>query len=221
VTDLPTITLDTQVFRIISARFPQIDLYERAADSAAWHLLHQIESLTNPRLRDEAGDIRLIPLEDRIFGRGSSWIMAAFAHPPVQGQGGRFNDQFGVFYCAPDVSVATAESSYHRARFLREARITDAALEMRVIRAHFGPEALHDVRRHEDRRILDSQDYSAAQALGRLLKGDASHGVIYPSVRAEGDCLGVMRAVALSGATHWRYLTYRFEQGQLQGIESH
>jgi hypothetical protein len=39
-----------------------------------------VESLTNPRLRDDVGNLRLVPLEDRISGPGSSIIMAAFTH---------------------------------------------------------------------------------------------------------------------------------------------
>jgi len=81
------------------------------------------ESLTNPRLRDKAGDIRLVPLADRVSGEGASWIMAPFTHPPKDGRGGRFNRDFGVWYCAAEEAVAIAESAFHRQRFLRESRI--------------------------------------------------------------------------------------------------
>jgi hypothetical protein len=127
------------VFRVILSRYPQIHLFERVASPEHWDVLYAVESLTNPRLRDEVGDIRLVPREDRVYGEGASWIMAAFAHPPVDGRGGRFNRDFGIYYCAADEAVAIAESSFHRARFLRESRIGKTTQDMRVIRRSSDP----------------------------------------------------------------------------------
>ena len=59
-------------------------------------MLHVVESLTNPGLRNEVGDVRLVRPQDRMYGDGASWIMAAFVRPPVDGRGGRFNRDFGV-----------------------------------------------------------------------------------------------------------------------------
>ena len=42
-------------FRVISSRFPPIDLFERVASPEDWEALYWLESLTNPRLRDEVG----------------------------------------------------------------------------------------------------------------------------------------------------------------------
>ena len=56
-------------FRLVASRFPPIDLFERVADPADWEALHALESLTNPRLRDAAGDISLVPAADREIGR--------------------------------------------------------------------------------------------------------------------------------------------------------
>ncbi|WP_232420120.1 hypothetical protein [Nitrosococcus watsonii] len=60
-------------------------------------MLYAVEFLTNSRLRDKVGDIRLVPLEERVYGDGASWIMAAFTHPPVDGRDGRFNRDFGIY----------------------------------------------------------------------------------------------------------------------------
>ena len=116
---LPLSSIDEQVYRVILARYPQIDLFERVSKPEQWDVLYAVESLTNPRLRDEVGDIRLVAPQDRVYGEGTSWIMAAFTHPPVDGRGGRFNRDFGVYYCSAFESVSITESSFHRARFLR------------------------------------------------------------------------------------------------------
>lgn len=183
-------------------------------------MLYTVESLTNPRLRDEVGDIHLVPPEDRMYGDGASWIMAAFTHPPTDGRGGRFNRDFGVYYCAAEVTVAIGESSFHRARFLRESIIEQTSQEMRVLRARLGPTTLHDVRHLVGDAIYDSDDYREAQQLGRALRDAKSYGVHYQSVRENGECFGVMRPKALSDAIHWCYLRYHYEQGMIVDVES-
>lgn len=217
---LPTSEVDEFVYRVILSRYPQIHLFERVANAADWEVLYAVESMTNPRLRDEVGDIRLVAAEDRVYGDGASWIMAAFTHPPVDGRGGRFNRDFGIYYCTADESVAIAESAFHRARFLREARIDTTSQEMRVIRAKLGPVDLHDVRDVSDQGIYDPDDYSEAQQVGYTLRDARSFGVYYQSVRADGECFGVMRPNALSDANHWRYLRYHYADGEIVEVEA-
>lgn len=201
------------------SRYPQISLFEHVASPRDADVLYAVESLTNLRLRDEGGDIRLVAPEDRVYGDGASWIMAAFTHPPVDGRGGRFNRDFGIYYCTGDESIAIAESSFHRARFLRESRIEETTQEMRIIRAQLGPVALHDVRHLAGDAIYDLDDYGPAQQLGDALRNTRSYGVHYRSVRAGGECFGVMRARALSDAIHWRYLRYHYAQGSIVEVE--
>ncbi len=216
---LPVSEVDERVYRAILSRYPQIDLFERVSSPEEWDVLYAVESLTNPRLRNEVGDIRLVAPEDRVYGDGASWVMAAFTHMPVDGRGGRFNKDFGVYYCSPAESVAVAESSFHRARFLRESGIEETTQDMRVIRAHIGPSALHDVRHLAGSAIYDPDDYSESQQLGTSMKRANSFGMHYQSVRAEGECIGVMRPRILSDAIHWRYLRYHYRQGEIVEVE--
>ena len=217
---LPGSDVNQPVYRVIPSRYPQINLFEHVSSPQDWEALYAVESLTNPRLRDEVGDIRLVAPEDRVYGDGASWIMAAFTHPPVDGRGGRFNRDFGIYYCAARESVAMAESAFHRARFLRESRIEETTQEMRVIRAQLGPVTLHDVRQLTGHAIYDPDDYAASQLLGYALRDARSYGVHYRSVRTDGDCCGVMRPKALSDAIHWRYLRYHYRQGSIVDIEA-
>ena len=217
---LPCSELDKPVYRVILSRYPQISLFERISSSENWDVLYAVESLTNLRLRDEVGDIRSVRPEDRAYGDGASWIMAAFTHPPVDGRGGRFNRDFGIYYCASDDAVAVAESSFHRARFLRESRIEKTTQDMRVIRAKLGPATLHDVRQLTGHAIYHPDDYSEAQQLGYALRNADSFGVHYLSVRADGECFGVLRPKVLSDAIHLRYLRYHYDQGSIIEVES-
>ncbi len=75
-------------YRIIPSRFPPIDLFERIAPPEDWEALIALESLTNDRIRQEVGDISLVPVDERVSGPGASVVMAAFTH--LNPSGSRF-----------------------------------------------------------------------------------------------------------------------------------
>jgi len=118
-TDIPIARIEWRpCFRIVPSRFPPINLFEAVADPADLDAVYQIEAMTNDRLREEVGDISLVPPEDRVSGPGSSPIMAAFTH--LNPEGDRFtNGTYGVFYAGRTIDTAIAETRYHRIRFLQ------------------------------------------------------------------------------------------------------
>ena len=65
--DIATARVDwPQAWRIIASRYPPIHLFERvSANPAVWDALIALESATNPRLRDEIGEISLVAPERR------------------------------------------------------------------------------------------------------------------------------------------------------------
>jgi hypothetical protein len=197
-------------FRVISSRFPPINLFERVSSAEDWEALYWLESLTNPRLRDEVGEIELVPREDRIFGPGASVIMAPFTHlnPEVS----RFaDDTFGAFYAAASLDTSIAETRYHREIFLRATRQGPLELDMRTyltdVSANF-----HDIRGKRDRMpdIYDPDSYVASQKLARSLRLAGSNGVVFDSVRhAGGQCLAIYRPRLIQNCrqgTHLRYV---------------
>ena len=109
-----------QAWRIIASRYPPINLFERlTADAAVWDALIALEQLTNPRVRDEVGDIALVPPEERVSGPGASYVMAAFTH--LNPKGSRFSDGgFGVYYAAAALETAIAETVFHFEVFARD-----------------------------------------------------------------------------------------------------
>ncbi len=54
-------------YRIIPSEYPAINFFERLVDPALMVELYYVESLTNDRLRQQVGDIFLVPDEDRIW----------------------------------------------------------------------------------------------------------------------------------------------------------
>jgi hypothetical protein len=197
-------------FRVISSRFPPIHLFERVSSADDWEALYWLESLTNPRLRDEVGEIELVPREDRIFGPGTSVIMAAFTH--LNPEGSRFADNtFGAFYAAASLDTSIAETRYHREIFLRATREKALELDMRTYLCDVSA-SFHDIRGKRDwmPEIYDPDSYVASQKLARTLKLAGSNGVVFDSVRhAGGQCLAIYRPRLIQNCrqgTHLRYV---------------
>jgi len=196
-------------WRIVPSRFPPVSLFERVADPGDLEAVVELEALTNPRLRDEAGDIGLVPPEDRIGGPATAAIMAAFTH--LNPEGSRFSDgSYGVFYAANDLDTAIAETGYHRERFLAATGENPMELDMRVYLVDLDGD-LHDLRGQKAARplVYRNDSYAAGQHLARTLRDAGSNGIVYDSVRRTGgECVAVFRPPVLSAARQERHLCY-------------
>lgn len=197
--------------RLVPSHFPPINLFESVADPDELDIVYAIESLTNDRIKDEVGELRRVPEEDRISGPCSTPVMAAFTHLGVPS---RFTDgAYGVYYGARDLRTAIAETIYHRERFLSATQEADTELTMRqYINCVALP--LHDIRENAVVHAPDS--YVASQALGKALREEGSHGLLYRSVRdAGGECVAAFRpktvTVPVQGG-HFRYVWSGFQQ---------
>ncbi|MGB1026788.1 MAG: RES family NAD+ phosphorylase [Rhodospirillaceae bacterium] len=203
-------------WRIIPSRFPPIGLFERVADPADLDAIYVLESLTNPRLRDEVGVISLVPPEDRISGPHTSFIMAAFTH--VNPEGSRFSDgSYGVYYAAQDLETAIAETKHHRAKFMRATAQAPQDIDMRVCCADLNA-TFHDLRgqQAEHGPVYDPEDYAPGQLLAKSLRKAGSDGLVYDSVRNRGgECVAVFRPRLLSNGRQERYLSYHWDGAEI------
>lgn len=195
-------------WRLIASRFPTVGLYDRIADPADLDVVFAIESLTNPRLRQEAGEISLVRPSERRVGAGSTPVMAAFTH--LNPEGSRFsNGQWGVYYGADRLETAVAEVSHHRARFLAATQEAPIDVDLRLILADIVA-PMHDLRRWAQDHlpaVEHPQDYATAQSLGRLLREAGSWGLYYRSVRDPGGaCVAVLRPRGLGPARADRHI---------------
>lgn len=195
-------------YRLIPSRFPPIGLFDRVARPEDLDAVFAIEAMTNPRLRQEAGEISLVAPQDRIAGPGATPIMAAFTH--LNPEGSRFSDgNWGVYYAGRTLDTAIAESRYHRELFLARTNEAPIEIDMRAYLADLRGE-LHDIRGRRDLAdIYDPNRYSASQALGRELKAAGSNGIVYDSVREPGgECVGVLRPPLLSNCVQGPHFGY-------------
>lgn len=206
-------------WRIIPSRFPPIHLFERVADPEDWEAIIAIEALTNPRLRQEVGEISLVPVEERISGPGTSVIMAAFTH--LNPAGSRFTDgSYGVFYTSPNIETAIAETKYHRERFMRATNEEPIHLDMRVYLTDLEAE-LHDIRGQQSSNALvyHSESYAASQHLARTLRDAGSNGIVYSSVRRkDSECAAIFRPRVLSNCRQERHLSYVWDGAQIRDV---
>jgi hypothetical protein len=200
--------------RIIAERHPPIDLFERLSpDPAVWDGLIAAEEAVNPRLRDEVGEIHLVPPEERVSGPGASWVMAAFTHRNPKGS--RFSDgSYGVYYAARELRTAIRETAYHFGRYAADSADAARYESMRVlvgrIDNRFADVATLPAPLRA--RLLAPDSYADSQPFGARLRESGSNGVIYPSVRDPGgQCVGAFRPRAVGIPVQSKHLQFHWD----------
>jgi hypothetical protein len=199
----------SHAYRIVPSRFPPVGVYDRIADPADIDALFAVEALTNPRLREEADALRLVPREHRISGPGSTPVMAAFTH--LNPEGSRFSDgTWGVFYAAHSVATAVEETVYHRERFLAATAEPACSIQMRCYRTSVDAR-LHDIR-DGWKAEHDPDAYVASVELARALREAGSIGIVYDSARHRGgECLAAFQPDVVAPCVQSQHLVYRWD----------
>jgi hypothetical protein len=203
------------VHRLIPSHFPPISLFEDVASEDEFDILYAVESLTNDRLLEETGVITLVEPQDRIYGDGSTPVMAAFTHI---GLASRFtNGQYGVYYGANSLDAAIAETRYHREAFLGTTQEPDTEITMReYINQVVLP--LGDIRGAQYSYLHEPNSYMAPQSFAAQQRATALNGLLYRSVRHDdGECVALFKPTALSPAVQGCHLRYVWK-GKAQRI---
>lgn len=197
-------------YRVISSRYPTVSVYDRIASASEFETVLALEALTNPRVREEAGDFRKIRAEDAVTGPGSTPVMASFAYSGPS----RFSDgSYGVYYAAHDDLTAIAESRYWTETFLRATNEPSIDVDKRLYTARIRG-SFDDLRERSMRSAVYSKDdYSRSQAYARdLYERNKVDGITYRSVRRpEGECVCAFRPRTISGARMAAYLQFRWD----------
>jgi hypothetical protein len=197
--------------RIISTRYPPIDLFERLdLDESAKRALWALQARINPRLRQQSGDLRRVRREDMLSGPNASVVMAAFTH---SGFPSRFTSGgFGIYYAGRTLQTAIRETVFHRERDAIERGLLPQEFDMR---AYIGQvkKPMYDVRGESYAQLHDPDpaNYPVAQRFAAtLMQQDAdAWGIVFNSVRhAGGDCIAALRPPAVSLPVNGPHLTY-------------
>ena len=195
-------------YRVVPSRFPPVGVFDAIADPADIPALIELESMTNPRMREELGAIGLVPPERRISGPGTTPIMAAFTH--LNPDGSRFSPGwFGVYYCAREQQTAVAETVFHKSRFLAATREPACVLDMRCYLGDVDGR-FHDIRGGHP-ELHDPDSYAASQRFAVELRAAGSNGIVYDSVRAPGGtCLAAFHPDMLKPVRQGPHLQYHW-----------
>jgi RES domain-containing protein len=206
----------THAYRIVPSRFPPIGVYDRITDPADLEAVFAIEALTNPRLREEEGALKLVSKEHRISGPGSTPVMAAFTH--LNPEGSRFSDgSWGVFYAAHSIATAVEETVYHRERFLAATAEPACDIQMRCYRTSVDSK-LHDIRSGWQ-AAQDPDSYTASIILARELHAADSNGIVYDSARHRGgECLAAFHPDVVAPCTQAQHLVYRWDGHRISQV---
>lgn len=204
-------------YRLIPSKYPPKSLFDDVANHDEFEVLFAIQELTNPRIRNEVGNLNRVPAQERPYGiRGCNYALGPFVH--LNPAGSRFsNGDFGVYYAAEDVQTAIAETRHHQqVYFSAVLGLKFDRLSMRCLKTQFSAN-LRDIRgdnykenTSNENNWYDKDNYSAAQQLGARLKTNDDAGVVYSSVRvANKTCYGLFTPSVIKDViqtTHYEYI---------------
>jgi RES domain-containing protein len=206
-------------YRLVPSLYPSKGLFDRVADPSDIDNLIEAEAETNPRVRQQLGEMSLLPPSERLRGPGSTPIMAAFTH--LNPNGSRFSDgAYGVFYAARTLATCIQETKFHRERFLKDTKLAPMHLHLRIYAALLNA-PMHDIRgmRAELPKIYDPVSYRESARLGARLRAAGSFGIVYDSVRDPGgQCAAALRPRALSRCREVGHLLYHWDGARIAGV---
>jgi hypothetical protein len=203
-----------KAWRIIATRYPPIDLFERVSNNpAVWDALIALEKLTNPRVRDNVGEISLVPVERRVAGPNTSFVMAPFTH--VNKRGSRFSDgSFGVCYAAAQLETAIRETVHHFTKFAEDSNDPPRREDMRVLlgTVNWTFEDLAQLDESLRAKLLDKHSYAVSQPYAGERRAADCDGFVYPSVRHDGgQCIGAFWPDTVGIPIQERHLQYDWD----------
>jgi len=184
-----------QAYRLVNSKFPPIALFDDVADADEFEVLFEIQALTNPRLKNEVGQLELIARSEIPFGiAGCSYAIAPFTH--VNPAGSRFSDgSFGVLYLADSMETALAEVRHHQALYWSKVpSLNYERFVFRGLACAFGDGGMKDATALPlTDPVYASDDYSHSRVLGRAVRDTGCPGLRYRSVRMPGShCWALM-----------------------------
>lgn len=167
-----TVRLSDTWYRLIPSRFPTVNLYERIAANGAQDVLAQIETLTNPRVRDKEEAARVSSVDVEMSPKFQNWNQAPFSYPNPAG-----SRYLGPLYRAMELfkslESALAASIKKREAFLAATNHRPTNVDMRVLKHEFSGEFVD--RSHDPIDMPQEERWKIGE---RLLEA-GKHGVYY------------------------------------------
>jgi RES domain-containing protein len=187
--------------RLIPSRFSESGtVLSRVADNqSVLNDLLELDSATNERLLGEEGLLPGISVHELVYGVDYAHIVnAAFTH--ASPDGGRFNDSNrGAWYAGLSRDTALIEVAFHKQRQLEEIGWTEEEISTFDEYLADFTMPVHDLTgdKPQFKKYLEGEPipecYTRPQMLAQDLLDAQSNGILYPSVRARGNCVVCFR----------------------------
>lgn len=200
-----------RAYRLVNSKYPPIHIFDDVANQEDFDALYAVQALTNPRLREQVGQLNRVPEPQRPWGiPGCNFALGPFVH--VNPAGSRFSaGEFGVFYCAEHMSTAIAETRHHQERYFQNIEgLKYDRIVMCGLKTVFNAELVNIFPASEYPQWHSPEDYTASQQLGDQLRNNQDQGLIYESVRDPGKrCYALLTPKAITQvvpASHYEYV---------------
>lgn len=199
-----------KTYRLINSCYPPCDIWEDIISHGDdWGAAFEIEAMSNSRVRQEIGDISIIPNERMITAPNSWWVISAFTHIIPA----RFNDDaYGVYYAANNIHTALKEKAWGLTQKFMEA--TEEPIIDITCRTLVGKidNHLHDIRSREKwENCYLEKDYTYSQQLASQLRAVGSNGIVYQSVRdQQGECFAAFWPDVVTVPVQERHMVFHW-----------
>ena len=210
--------------RLLNAKFPPIPLFEDVASADDFDKLYALQTLTNPRLQTEMGNLSLLRTKDIPFGiNGAHYAVASFTH--VNSDGSRFSDgSFGLMYIGDSTSTAIAEVRHHQMIYWN--KVIGLNYDRFVFKELF---CSFSVNTGLDLCCLDMLDplyapdnYTSSRTLGEKVREEGKYsGIKYNSVRHEGGtCYALFTPKEITNIIQTKHYEMIWDGSKISSVNS-
>jgi hypothetical protein len=201
-------------FTLIPSRFPTVDVFARVANDRSKELA-EIESLTNPRLKERERILRGgAAIVDDNGPLLQNWNHAPFTYQNPEGSR-FFGSEHPVLELSNDIQTALAVSIRKRETFLSRTSEAPIGLEMR------------ELSRAVKGRFVDGRDWDPGLDVdtrfrrGQQIMAAGFDGLLYrPLERASGFCACVLRGEVLDRAVQGNHFKFVWDGKRISRIYS-
>ncbi len=221
--------LNKTSYRLVNSKFPPITLFDDVASVDDFEAIFALQSLTNPRMLNEVGDLTLLPLNEIPFDiNGTNYVTAPFTH--LNPDGSRFsNGSFGVLYLADSEETAIAETLHHQEKFFQNIpELHYDTIDMRCLKVVFSG-VLADIKStgglvegFNADQVYDPNDYGVSQLLSDKFRKQGQQGIEYDSVRNKGAvCWGLYSPKFVLSAIQTKHFEFVFDGSRISQVREY
>lgn len=200
-------------FTLIPSRFPTIDVFARVANDQSGELA-EIESLTNPRLRERSRILSGAQVVDGNAPLLQNWNHAPFTY--LNPDGTRFFDaDCPALELAADMQTALAISIKKRELFLSKTGEEPIGLEMRELSRHVKGRFVNGLDWDPD------LDLAERRRRGRIVADAGFDGLLFrPVERPYGLCVSVLKGDVLERAVQRDHFKFVWDGSRVSTVYS-